>query len=179
MSMRIPRTKSRANRWSNWPSSWRQRSEKPYGRESRCMSWRKTSSAVRCRSDTLPSNRFSRCKGMGISARAWSPRTAGGWNGARNRPNARCGRCLANIPFGPTSMLPRAHQAIELRPIDARLSLPSGRCSYFFEEFSRYFCVDQAFGKRRRDWRRCCGKRFLWTHWNASIGEWESRPGVP
>ena len=41
----------------------------------------------------------------------------------------------------------RAHQAIELRPIDARLSLPPGRCSYFFEEFSQYFCVDQAFGQ--------------------------------
>jgi hypothetical protein len=40
-----------------------------------------------------------------------------------------------------------AHQAIELRPIDARLSLPPGRCSYFFEEFSQYFCVDQAFGQ--------------------------------
>ena len=38
-----------------------------------------------------------------------------------------------------------AHQAIELRPVDARLSLPPGRCSYFFEEFSQYFCVDQAF----------------------------------
>ena len=41
----------------------------------------------------------------------------------------------------------RAHQAIELRPVDARLSLPPGRCSYFFEEFSQYFCVDQAFGQ--------------------------------
>jgi hypothetical protein len=40
-----------------------------------------------------------------------------------------------------------AHQAIELRPIDARLSLPPGRCSYFFAEFSQYFCVDQAFGQ--------------------------------
>jgi hypothetical protein len=39
------------------------------------------------------------------------------------------------------------HQTIGLRPIDARLSLPSGRCSYFFEEFSQYFCVDQAFGQ--------------------------------
>jgi hypothetical protein len=36
---------------------------------------------------------------------------------------------------------------IELRPVDARLSLPPGRCSYFFEEFSQYFCVDQAFGQ--------------------------------
>jgi hypothetical protein len=40
-----------------------------------------------------------------------------------------------------------AHEAIELRPVDARLSLPAGRCSYFFEEFSQYFCVDQAFGQ--------------------------------
>jgi len=40
-----------------------------------------------------------------------------------------------------------AHPAIELRPVDARLSLPAGRCSYFFEEFSQYFCVDQAFGQ--------------------------------
>jgi hypothetical protein len=39
------------------------------------------------------------------------------------------------------------HQAIGLRPIDARLSLPAGRGSYFFEEFSQYFCVDQAFGQ--------------------------------
>jgi hypothetical protein len=43
-----------------------------------------------------------------------------------------------------------AHQAIELRPIDARLSLPPGRCSYFFEEFSQCFCVDQAFGQASR-----------------------------
>jgi hypothetical protein len=40
-----------------------------------------------------------------------------------------------------------AHQMIRLRPIDVRLSLPPGRCSYFFEEFSQYFCVDQAFGQ--------------------------------
>ena len=42
---------------------------------------------------------------------------------------------------------PGAHEAIALRPVDARLSLPPGRCSYFFEEFSQYFCVDQAFGQ--------------------------------
>jgi hypothetical protein len=40
-----------------------------------------------------------------------------------------------------------AHEAIELRPVDARLSLSRGKCSYFFEEFSQYFCVDQAFGQ--------------------------------
>ena len=31
--------------------------------------------------------------------------TADGWRGAKNRRSARCGRCSANIPFGPTSML--------------------------------------------------------------------------
>ncbi len=38
-------------------------------------------------------------------------------------------------------------KAVQLRPVDARLNLPPGRCSYFFEEFSQYFCVDQAFGQ--------------------------------
>jgi hypothetical protein len=43
-----------------------------------------------------------------------------------------------------------SHEAIEFRPVDARLSLPAGCCSYFFEEFSQYFCVDQAFGQASR-----------------------------
>src|SRR5208337_3995705 len=42
-----------------------------------------------------------------------------------------------------------SHEAIELRPVDARLSLSAGCPSYFFEEFSQYFCVDQAFGHPR------------------------------
>lgn len=42
---------------------------------------------------------------------------------------------------------PGPKKRIAFRPIDARLSLPAGRCSYFFEEFSQYFCVDQAFGQ--------------------------------
>ena len=40
-----------------------------------------------------------------------------------------------------------SHEAIELRPVNARLSLSAGCPSYFFEEFSQYFCVDQAFGQ--------------------------------
>jgi hypothetical protein len=36
---------------------------------------------------------------------------------------------------------------IELRPIDARMSLPEGHASYLFEEFSQYFCVEQAFDR--------------------------------
>lgn len=39
------------------------------------------------------------------------------------------------------------HEEIALRPVEARLQLPTGRASYLFEEFSQYFCVEQAFGK--------------------------------
>lgn len=39
------------------------------------------------------------------------------------------------------------HEEIAFRPVDARLQLPPGRASYLFEEFSQYFCVEQAFGK--------------------------------
>jgi hypothetical protein len=41
------------------------------------------------------------------------------------------------------------HQKIELRPLDVRMALPEGIDSYFFEEFSQYFCVEQAFGRSR------------------------------
>jgi hypothetical protein len=39
---------------------------------------------------------------------------------------------------------------IELRPLDARMSLPEGVASYLFEEFSQFFCVEQAFGTANR-----------------------------
>ena len=42
---------------------------------------------------------------------------------------------------------PAPHKKIALWPIDARLQLPPGRASYLFEEFSQYFCVEQAFGQ--------------------------------
>lgn len=42
---------------------------------------------------------------------------------------------------------PGSKRAIELRPVDARLGLPKGRCSYLFEEFAQLFCVEQAFGQ--------------------------------
>lgn len=37
-------------------------------------------------------------------------------------------------------------KAIELRPLDARMQLPEGVCSYLLEDFSQLFCVEQAFG---------------------------------
>lgn len=39
---------------------------------------------------------------------------------------------------------------VELRPLDARMSLPTGVASYLLEEFSQFFCVEQAFGTARR-----------------------------
>ena len=41
------------------------------------------------------------------------------------------------------------HQKIELRPLDARMALPEGIDSYYFEELSQFFCVEQAFGRSR------------------------------
>src|SRR6266540_5181868 len=40
---------------------------------------------------------------------------------------------------------PGAHEKIDLRPVDARLQLSDRQASYLLEEFSQYFCVDQAF----------------------------------
>jgi hypothetical protein len=40
---------------------------------------------------------------------------------------------------------PGRKKRIELRPLDARMSLPPGHASYLFEEFAQYFCVDDAF----------------------------------
>lgn len=40
---------------------------------------------------------------------------------------------------------PGSHEKISLRPVDARLQLSDRQSSYLFEEFSQYFCVDQAF----------------------------------
>jgi hypothetical protein len=37
------------------------------------------------------------------------------------------------------------HEKIQLRPVDARLQLGPQQASYLFEEFSQYFCVEQAF----------------------------------
>ncbi len=43
--------------------------------------------------------------------------------------------------------VPGPKQKIALRPIDARLNLPAGKSSYLLEEFSQYFCVEQAFAQ--------------------------------
>jgi hypothetical protein len=40
---------------------------------------------------------------------------------------------------------PGAHEKIDLRPVDVRLQLSDRQTSYLLEEFSQYFCVDQAF----------------------------------
>lgn len=45
---------------------------------------------------------------------------------------------------------PGTNRKDELRPVDARLELPSGSSSYLFEEFAQLFCVEQAFGQAPR-----------------------------
>lgn len=41
------------------------------------------------------------------------------------------------------------HQPIALRPLRARMALPPTINSYLFEEFSQFFCVEEAFGRSR------------------------------
>jgi len=45
---------------------------------------------------------------------------------------------------------PGPHLKIALRPLEARMSLPAGINSYLFEEFSQFFCVEQAFELSRQ-----------------------------
>lgn len=52
-----------------------------------------------------------------------------------------------------------AKKKIELRPLDARMSLPEGEFSYLLEEFSQYFCVDQAFGQAQRALEKVLGQK--------------------
>jgi hypothetical protein len=49
---------------------------------------------------------------------------------------------------------------IELRPIDARLNLPEGKCSYLLQEFSQMFCVEKAFGVGARQFEAVFGQRL-------------------
>jgi hypothetical protein len=49
---------------------------------------------------------------------------------------------------------------IALRSIDARLNLPAGKYSYLLEEFSQYFCVEQAFGQAADSFQTVLGQRL-------------------
>src|SRR5665213_38905 len=51
---------------------------------------------------------------------------------------------------------PGAHEKIDLRPVDARLQLSDRQTSYLLEEFSQYFCVDQAFRQAAQGIPRSC-----------------------
>ena len=54
---------------------------------------------------------------------------------------------------------PGPKQKIELRPIDARIELPEGVASYFYEEVSQLFCVEQAFGTGSRQLEKLLGQK--------------------
>lgn len=49
---------------------------------------------------------------------------------------------------------------IELRPIDARLGLPEGKYSYLLDEFSQYFCIEQAFDQASTAFEKVFGQRL-------------------
>lgn len=54
---------------------------------------------------------------------------------------------------------PGAKQKIRLRPIDARIELPEGVASYFYEEFSQLFCVEEAFGAGKKQMEKLLGQK--------------------
>jgi hypothetical protein len=49
---------------------------------------------------------------------------------------------------------------IELRPIDARLSLPKHKASYLLQEFSQLFCVENSFGTGVEHFERLFGQKL-------------------
>ena len=56
--------------------------------------------------------------------------------------------------------VPGPKQKIALRAIDARLNLPAGKYSYLLEEFSQYFCVEQAFGQAGDSFQTVLGQKL-------------------
>lgn len=65
-------------------------------------------------------------------------------------------------------------QKIVLRPIDARLNLPAGKYSYLLEEFSQYFCVQQAFGQAADSFQTVLGQKLsvdTLERTNGRVGE--------
>ena len=55
---------------------------------------------------------------------------------------------------------PDPKQKIALRPIDARLNLAAGKYSYLLEEYSQYFCVEQAFGQAADSFHTVLGQKL-------------------
>ena len=53
-----------------------------------------------------------------------------------------------------------AQKKIELRPIDARMHLPEGDYSYLLQEFSQYFCIENAFAKAQQGIDKVLGQKL-------------------
>jgi hypothetical protein len=51
-------------------------------------------------------------------------------------------------------------RGIDLRPIDARLSLPAGKCSHLLQDFSQMFCVEKAFAVGAKQFDAVFGQRL-------------------
>ena len=69
---------------------------------------------------------------------------------------------------------PGAKQKIALRPIDARLHLSGRKYSYLLEEFTQYFCVEQAFGQAADAFQAVLGQKLsvdTLERTNGRVGE--------
>lgn len=65
-------------------------------------------------------------------------------------------------------------KAIELRPVEAKLALSPRHFSYYYEQFSQYFNVDQAFGQAARGLEMVLGSKVSvdsLEHMNRRVGE--------
>jgi hypothetical protein len=49
---------------------------------------------------------------------------------------------------------------VELRPIDARMELPSGKYSHLLEDVSQYVCLEEAFGQSQGAVERFLGQKL-------------------
>jgi hypothetical protein len=63
-------------------------------------------------------------------------------------------------PFDQYTYNKGKNKPIELRPISARMSLPTHRWSHLLQEFSQMFCVDQAFGQAATNLGEMLSSRF-------------------
>lgn len=74
---------------------------------------------------------------------------------AKNRPLRTI---FGQHEFGQFTYSAGQGKTIELRPLDARMQLPEGVCSYLLEEFSQMFNVEQAFDLTRRNIKTVFGQ---------------------
>src|SRR5207302_6359444 len=71
-----------------------------------------------------------------------------------------------------------SQKKIALRPIDARLNLPTGKASYLLQEFTQLFCVEKAFRVGARQFESVFGQKLsvdVLEDINRAVGEQAER----